>query len=126
NGVKVLERLGLAPALLPLVGEPDALHVHDGRSGSQLASLPLGRWIAARFGAPYWAAHRGDLHGALLAAASAEPRITLQTGFALATFVEEGEAAMASSTTGATVTGCALVGADGLWSRVRAGVCPSH
>ena len=126
NGVKVLERLGLAPALRPLVGEPDAIRVHDGRTGSLLASLPLGRWIAARHGAPYWAAHRGDLHGALLAAAAAEPRITLRTGFALTAFAEEGESVTASSAAGATVAGCALVGADGLWSRVRAGVCPAH
>jgi salicylate hydroxylase len=126
NGVKVLERLGLAPALRPLVGEPDAIRVHDGRTGSLLASLPLGRWIAARHGAPYWAAHRGDLHGALLAAAAAEPRITLRTGFALTAFAEEGEPVTASSAAGATVAGCALVGADGLWSRVRAGVCRAH
>ncbi len=126
NGVKVLERLGLAPALRPLVGEPDAIRVHDGRTGRLLASLPLGRWIAARHGAPYWAAHRGDLHGALLAAAAAEPRITLRTGFALTAFAEEGETVTASSAAGATVAGCALVGADGLWSRVRAGICPAH
>jgi salicylate hydroxylase len=126
NGVRVLERLGLAAALRPLAGEPQAIRVRDGHTGKELASLPLGPWIAARHGAPYWAAHRGDLHGVLLAAASAEPRITLRTGFALDTFVEEDEAVAARSATGDTVEGCALVGADGLWSRVRAGVCPSH
>ncbi len=104
NGVKVLERLGLAPALRPLVGEPEAIRVRDGRSGRLLTSLPLGPWIAARHGAPYWSAHRGDLHGALLAAASAEPRITLRTGFALATFAEEGDTVMATSTTGGTAS----------------------
>src|SRR6476620_7240857 len=52
NGVRVLQRLGLAEALRPAVGVPDALAVHDGRSGRALAVLPLGRWIAARHGAP--------------------------------------------------------------------------
>ena len=126
NGVRVLERLGLAAALRPLVGEPEALRVHDGCSGRPLATLPLGHWIATRHGAPYWAAHRGDLHGALLAAASAEPRITLRTGFALASFDERGESVAVRSGTGETVEGCALVGADGLWSRVREVVCPTH
>ena len=53
-----------------------------------LATLPLGAWIAARHGAPYWVAHRGDLHGALLAAAAAEPRIALRPGFALASLAQ--------------------------------------
>ena len=126
NGVSVLERLGVAPALRALVGEPEELRVRDGQSGRLLATLPLGAWIAHRHGAPYWAAHRGDLHGALLAAASAEPRITLRTGFSLARFAEEGGAVVASGAADETITGCALVGADGLWSRVRAQVCPSH
>ena len=52
---------------------PRPSRVHDGRTGVLLAALPLGAWIAARHGAPYWVAHRGDLHGALLAAAAAEP-----------------------------------------------------
>ncbi len=126
NGVKVLERLGLAPALQPLAGEPEAIRVHDGRRGNPLASLPLGPWLAARHGAPYWAAHRGDLHGALLAAAAAEPRVELRTGFAIAAFADEGEAVTATSAAGGTISGPALVGADGIWSRVRAGLCPMH
>jgi 2-polyprenyl-6-methoxyphenol hydroxylase-like FAD-dependent oxidoreductase len=126
NGVRMLERLGLAEPLRATVGEPDTLQIHHGRTGSLLATLPLGRWIAARHGAPYWAAHRGDLHGVLLAAASAEPHITLRTGFALASFTEQGASVTASSGTGATVEGCALIGADGLWSRVREAVCPNH
>jgi salicylate hydroxylase len=126
NGVKVLERLGVASALAPLAGVPEAIRVRDGRTGAELASLPLGSWLAERHGAPYWTTHRGDLHGALLAAASAEPRIALRTSFALAAFFEGPEAVTVSSASGDTAAGCALVGADGLWSRVRAGVCPSH
>src|SRR5947207_8298726 len=84
NGVRVLQRLGLADALRPMVGVPDALAVHDGRSGRTSAVLPLGRWIAARHGAPYWVVHRGDLHRVLAGAAAAEPRIALRTGFTVA------------------------------------------
>ena len=74
NGVRVLQRLGVADALRPLVGVPEAIAVHDGQHRRALSPiLPLGDWIAARHGAPYWVAHRGDLHAALLAAASAEP-----------------------------------------------------
>ena len=125
NGVRVLQRLGVAQALRPLVGEPEAIRVHDGRTGRILATLPLGAWIAARHGAPYWVAHRGDLHGALLAAAAAEPRIALRPGFALASLAQTEEGVQATSAGGETVAGRALVGADGLWSSVRQAVCPS-
>ncbi len=70
-------------------------------------------------------AHRGDLHGALLAAAAAEPRITLRPGFALASLAQTGEGVQVTSAGGETIAGRALVGADGLWSSVRQAVCPS-
>jgi salicylate hydroxylase len=125
NGVRVLQRLGVAEALRPLVGEPEAIRVHDGRTARTLATLPLGAWIAARHGAPYWVAHRGDLHGALLIAAAAEPRITLRPGFPLVSLTQTGEGVQAASAGGETVAGGALVGADGLWSSVRQAECPS-
>jgi len=126
NGVKVLERLGLAPALRPLAGEPEAIRVHDGRSGRRIASLPLGHWLAARHGAPYWAAHRGDLHGALLAAIAEHPQVTLRMGFSVAASATKSDSVVATSGLGDTAQGCALVGADGIWSRVRTGICPMH
>jgi len=125
NGVRALQRLGVADALRPLVGEPQAIHVHEGRTARTLATLPLGAWIAARHGAPYWAAHRGDLHGTLLAAATAEPRIALRPGFALAALEQTQVGVEATSAGGEAVAGRALVGADGLWSSVRQAVCPT-
>ena len=119
NGVRVLQRLGVADALRPLVGVPEAVRVHDGKTARVLADLPLGDWIAARHGAPYWVAHRGDLAATLLAAASADPRIELRPGFAFASLVETGDGVEATSTGGETMAGAALIGADGLWSQVR-------
>src|SRR5262245_58505015 len=72
NGVRALQRLGVAEALRPWVGEPDGIEVMAGASGRRLARLPLGGWIANRHGAPYWVAHRGDLHAVLAEAAVAE------------------------------------------------------
>jgi salicylate hydroxylase len=126
NGVRVLQRLGLAEALRPAVGVPDALAVHDGRTGRTLAVLPLGRWIAARHGAPYWVAHRGDLHAVLASAAAAEPRVTLHPGFALASVAQHGGDVRAKSAAGTEATGAALVGADGLWSSTRRAIHPEH
>jgi salicylate hydroxylase len=125
NGVRVLEDLGMAAALRPLVGEPLCVDVRDGATGRTLARLPLGQWIAARHGAPYWVAHRGDLAAILHAAAAAETRITLRPGFALDALGEAGGRVLATSIQGETVSGSALVGADGLWSRVREAISPT-
>jgi salicylate hydroxylase len=127
NGVRVLQRLGVAEALRPAVGEPEALEIRDGSSGRLLAALPLGSWISARHGAPYWVAHRRDLHRVLQQAASVEPAVTLRTGFAFAGLSERADdkCVEARSTRGDAVVGSALVGADGLWSSVRRVVAPS-
>lgn len=125
NGVRALQHLGVADALRPAAGVPEALEVHDGGSARVLARLPLGRWIADRHGAPYWAVHRGDLHGALLGAAAGQPAITLRTGFALADLSQKDAAVEVTSAGGEHIAGSAVVGADGLWSSVRRAVCPA-
>jgi salicylate hydroxylase len=124
NGVHVLRRLGIADALQASVGEPECIAVHDGRSGHTLARLPLGTWIAARHGAPYWATHRGDLHAALLAALSGEPRATLRAGCEVAS-AAMGDGVVATCATGERIAGSLLVGADGLWSAVRQTMLPN-
>src|SRR5262249_26415757 len=118
HGVRALGQLGLAQALSSWVGVPEAIVVHDGRTGGVLATLPLGAWIAARHHAPYWVAHRGDLHGALLSAASAEPGISLRTAFSLALATATERGVKVTSAAGEGVCGSALVGGDGLWSSV--------
>jgi salicylate hydroxylase len=125
NGVRVLQGLGLAEAMHPLVGEPDALMIRSGRTAAHLARLPLGKWIAARHGAPYWVAHRGDLHRTLIAAATGDPHITLRMGFEVATLAQTAATVTATSTDGEAVTAPALVAADGLWSRVRHHLYPA-
>ena len=119
NGMRVLQALGVADALQPLAGMPEAIVVHAGTSGRVLTQLPLGSWIASRHGAPYWVAHRGDLHRTLFEAASSDARITMRTGFDVTAVAQSETAATVGDPVGATVAGRALIGADGLWSAVR-------
>jgi salicylate hydroxylase len=119
NGTRILKHLKVADALRPRVGVPEAIRVRDGTSGAELARLPLGRWIAARHGAPYWVAHRKDLHAALLQAARAEPLVALSMGFDVAEVATEGSHVAVASTAGQAWTGKALIAADGLWSTIR-------
>jgi salicylate hydroxylase len=124
NGVRALRRLGVADALEQFAGVPDAIVVHDGASARQMARLPLGDWIAARHGSPYWVAHRADLHGVLLDAAKASPHVTIRTGFEVGRVSETNGGVSAHATGGSTATGSALIGADGLWSTVRRSLSP--
>src|SRR5262245_12811792 len=119
NGVRALQFVGVADALRPWVGQPEAIEVMAGCGGRRLARLPLGAWITARHGAPYWAAHRGDLHAGLAAAVAAEPLVELRTGFEVVSVAQTPDQAVVTDTGGHRLAGSTLVGADGLWSAVR-------
>ena len=119
NGTRILRKLGVADALRPHVGIPEALSVRDGRTGAELTRLPLGRWIAMRHGAPYWVAHRADLHGALLQVARAEPLIALSMGFDAAEVASDAAHVAVASASGQAWAGKALIAADGIWSPLR-------
>ena len=128
NGTRILRDLGVAEFLEDKVARPDVLSVRDGATGRQLTRLPLGRWIAERHGAPYWTAHRRDLHLALRARAEAEPRITLSRGTEIVSFENEPDGICAIGANGEILSASILVAADGLWSGLRPHICgrPTH
>lgn len=119
NGMRALQALGVADALQRFAGIPEAIVVHAGSSGRVLTRLPLGHWIAGRHGAPYWVAHRHDLHRVLHDAAASDPRITIRTGFEVTAVAQDATEVTVTDRADAAVTGCVLIGADGLWSAVR-------
>jgi salicylate hydroxylase len=120
NATRVLIALGLAERLAPAIVEPSSVRLRAAGSGRDVAVMPLG--ALARHGAPYWVVHRADLQGALVAAVQSNPRIALKLGVKIDDFVlgAQGVTAKTSSrdATGA-YDGRALIGADGLWSRLR-------
>ena len=128
NGSRILRDLGVAEFLEDKVAKPDVLSVRDGATGRELTRLPLGRWIAERHGAPYWTAHRRDLHLALRARAEAEPRITLSRGTEIVSFEKEPDGICAIGANGEILSASILVAADGLWSGLRPHICgrPTH
>jgi salicylate hydroxylase len=123
NATQVLIALGLHQWLAPAVMVPAAIRVMSGSSAREIARIPLGGAVERRYGAPYWTIHRGDLQAALAAAAQAAPDVDLKLGV----HVEE----FAAHVNGVSVLGrrkkmmidergMALIGADGVWSTVRA------
>jgi 3-hydroxybenzoate 6-monooxygenase len=125
NGSRILEELGVAEFLADKVAHPDALIVHDGASGRELTRLPLGDWIAKRHGAPYWTAHRRDLHVALRARAEKDPRITLARAAEIVSYTNEPDGICATAANGEVLSASLFVAADGLWSRLRSEISGS-
>ncbi len=119
NAARILEDLGVAPFLAGKVAQPEALLVHDGASGRELARLPLGTWIAARHSGRYWTAHRHDLHLALRTRAQNDPRITLSRDTEIVSYANEADSISAIGAKGEVLRASLLVAADGLWSTLR-------
>ena len=121
NVVKVLGEWGLTKALQAVAAFPEHLYVRSAVTGEQLGHLRLGNVISKRYGAPYAAVHRADLHSLLLEAAREEGAV-LQLDSPIEGFAEYADAVqvqMASGPGSVELECDALVGADGLWSTVR-------
>jgi len=121
NALRVLIALGLRERLEPHVVVPEELRVMSA-SGRMLARAPLGADVEARYGAPYWVIHRGDLQTALVEAVAATPDIALHLGTRVDDFASHGKGlTIVAHRGGLSVEehGIALIGADGLWSTLR-------
>jgi salicylate hydroxylase len=132
NAMRVLRRLGLGDALEACAGKPDAIEVRDGASGALLSSLPLGRFLEKRHGAPYRVTHRADLQAVLLDAVRRAANITLTLGIDASEVGEEqgerfgSKPAFVRSIRGEIIRADAVIGADGVWSNVRGALHPGH
>ena len=118
NVVKVLQAWGLTDALEAIAARPERLQVRSAISGHLLAEMPLGS-MQSRYGAPYFTVHRADLHALLLQAVQ-KTGTRLHLGNALVAFQQTPQAVTVQSADGLQMDGNVLVGADGLWSGVRA------
>jgi salicylate hydroxylase len=95
----------------------------DAKSLRELARVPLGEAAERRWGAPYLVAHRADLQAALIGAAAEQPDIELVTGARVNGIAVDAQSVTATveiDGKATNVVGGLLVGADGVWSSVRA------
>ena len=119
NAFHAFDRLGVGDAARAMAVYVDKLRLMDAMTAEDIAAIDLGDKFRARFGNPYAVVHRGDLHGVFLRACRDDPRIVLRTGCAVTGYEQDGSAVAAELSSGEAVAGSVLVGADGLWSRVR-------
>lgn len=124
NASRVLDALGLGPALDAAAVRPSALRFIDGRSGRPLADLPLGRHAEARWRAPYRVIHRADLQRVLLQACE-DANVPIALGTELVECAETPDRVVAHLRVAGrdeTMAASLVVGADGLRSAVRPSV----
>lgn len=119
NSSRLLETWNVLETMSTYVSEPGGMQLYNGLDGDLLATVPLGGFARERYGAPYLVIHRRRLQHCLLEAARNQDGIEIETGFKLAGFETDDSGVTATSEAGGTARGCALIGADGLWSTVR-------
>ncbi|NBW56154.1 MAG: FAD-dependent oxidoreductase, partial [Betaproteobacteria bacterium] len=129
NAVRRLQGWGVWEALQAKGFVPSQLEVMDAKNGQQLGCLPLANAFVQRFGAPYLTVHRADLHQALLDAVNLQGKTTIHLGHSLQQ-VQTSNASLDSlwqSAKGkiAQHTSHALIGADGINSKLRELAWPS-
>ena len=124
NASRILDRLGLGPALDEAGIQPARIRLIDGKIGTPLTQIPLGFDAERRWGAPYRLIHRAALQQILLhAAVKAEVDLRLGTELVDCAATAKGVVAHLRSTDIDESFGAgALVGADGVRSRVRTGL----
>lgn len=125
NAGRVLEALGLGPALDAVATRPEGVSICDALSGNRLKRLTLGASAERRWRASYRVVHRADLQAALAEAvkAAGTTEISLGTEIRSVEETEHGVTLETATAQGAgVVEGAWLAGCDGLRSIVRRAV----
>ncbi len=119
NIFRALEKIGLKEAILADAWKPGSLTMRCGLSGDVITTMPLGAEAEAYFKQPYAVTHRADIHGVYLKACQDSDLISLETGREVVDFEDDGNAVTVVLKNGERIGGRALIGCDGLWSRIR-------
>jgi salicylate hydroxylase len=119
NATRILQAWGLGHALAKVASFPEALVARSAASGRSLGRLPLGKRCQLRYGAPYATVHRHDLHQLLLRALTSAGGAHLHLSSPVVHYSEVPDGIQLSWPDGRIVEADALIGADGVWSRVR-------
>ncbi|MDR9774557.1 FAD-dependent monooxygenase [Rhizobium hidalgonense] len=108
NASRILAELGILEGLSKVWLEPETIRLISGSSLRQLTAVPAGTFARQRWGAPYGVLHRSTLQKALLAAVEADPLCRLHLGIRM-------ESNLPAIGRDADV----VIGADGVWSKLR-------
>jgi len=119
NAMWALDRLGLYQDIRKHAFFPKRLVLMDALSGEPVAKLNVGEKFQKHFGYPYIVIHRGDLLNLELEACRASSLVTLESKKDAIRIEDLGDGARVTCADGTVYECDALIGADGLRSRVR-------
>ncbi len=119
NGTRVLRALGLEDAVNKVAVRLEDRDIRLWNTGRAWKLAGHGAEAEKRYGAPYVAFHRGDLHAILAEEVRKRSPDAVQLDARVVGFKQEGESVRASLADGRDFTGSALIGADGVHSTVR-------
>ena len=117
NAMKVISALGLHDEVMRMACLPEAVLIADAASGKPISRMLLGEAARQKYGDAYVSMHRADLHAALLTAARAAG-VKLQVNQSLLNY-EHSAQYIRRLDADFDQKYDALIGADGLWSKVR-------
>jgi salicylate hydroxylase len=119
NGTRVLYALGVGEELKALSAETQAKEIRLWNSGETWKLFDLGPLSIERYGAPYFTVYRPDLLEVLARAVRREKADAIHLASRCAGFAQDDDGVTLRLESGATASGDALVGADGVHSRIR-------
>ena len=120
NVFRMFDKLGITAEINKYAVFPKGLMMRDVITGEEVTTLPLNEAFLKRFRHPYGVIHRVDLHRVLMEECEKLPQlITMLNGRKVIDIDDHGDGVTARTETGEIYEGCALIGADGLWSTVR-------
>jgi salicylate hydroxylase len=118
NVFRMFDVLGIKEAVAKHSVFPDRYQIMDAVTGEALTHIPLGDICLKRFGYPYGVTHRHDLHQALVDAVR-EAKVQITLNCHIVEFIDNGKTVAVTSEDGRTIRGSALIGADGIRSKIR-------
>lgn len=119
NAVKVLQAIGVEPALEATGVKPKAFEFRRFNTGELLHRIPLGDAHREKHGAAYYQMHRRDLHDALVARLNALAPHAIRLDAAAVRVHENTDGAEVELESGERLAAELVVGADGVKSQVR-------
>lgn len=119
NATRALGHLGIGNALRQVSSEPAGKEVRLWSTGQTWKLFDLGEHSIAQYGYPYYTIYRPDLHQVLAEAVHSLAPNAIRLGTRCTGFEQNTDSVILHLEDGEEVKGSALIGAEGVHSRVR-------